>query len=64
MVDEAVSKGAKVLAGGKQMPITTTGGSFYPPTVLADVTTDMAIALDEVFGPIMSIMKVSSCGVY
>lgn len=61
LVDDAVSKGAKVLAGGfiptgKDNPLTK--GSFYPPTVLADVPENAEIAQEEIFGPIMCIFKV------
>ncbi len=57
-MDDAVSKGAKVLSGGCILSVESTGGSFYPHTVICDVTTEMNIAKDEVFGPIMCIMKV------
>lgn len=56
-VDDAVSKGARVLAGGgrnKEFP----QGQFFEPTVLADVTEDMLIAKEETFGPILSIFRV------
>jgi acyl-CoA reductase-like NAD-dependent aldehyde dehydrogenase len=57
LVDDAVAKGAKVLAGG-ELPKEGSQGQFYPPTVLADVTPDMRIAKEEIFGPIMCIFKV------
>lgn len=60
LVDDAVSKGARVLAGGYipegQDPLAK--GSFYPPTVLADVPESAIIAQEEIFGPIMCIFKV------
>jgi succinate-semialdehyde dehydrogenase / glutarate-semialdehyde dehydrogenase len=43
LVDDAVSKGATVLAGGKAEEALASQGQFYPPTVLADVTEDMLI---------------------
>ena len=59
LVDDAVRKGARVVCGGK---IPTSGpltqGSFYPPTVLADVPESAVIAQEEIFGPIMCIFKV------
>lgn len=55
LVDDAVSKGAKLLAGGK---LCDGHGSFYPPTVLADVPESADIAKQEIFGPIMCIMRV------
>eukprot|EP00051_Salpingoeca_urceolata_P031567 m.12052 g.12052 ORF g.12052 m.12052 type:complete len:603 (-) comp4168_c0_seq2:214-2022(-) len=55
LVDDAVSKGARLLAGGK--PNTAAGPAFYTPTLLVDVTSSMRIAQQEVFGPVMVIMK-------
>jgi len=54
-VDEAVKAGARLLAGGVLPPASATG-QFYPPTVLADVTSKMRIAQEEVFGPILSVI--------
>ncbi len=55
-VRDAVQKGAKVLTGGRRNPHLQ--GLFYEPTVLTDVTHDMAIMRDETFGPVIPIMKV------
>jgi succinate-semialdehyde dehydrogenase/glutarate-semialdehyde dehydrogenase len=52
-VDDAVSKGATVLAGGKARP--DVGPLFHDPTVLADVTPRMSLCRDETFGPVVSI---------
>lgn len=57
LVSDAVSKGARVLTGGKRLA--DQSGLFFPPTVLADVTPDMAIAHEEVFGPVMLLMRVA-----
>ncbi|WP_067531607.1 succinic semialdehyde dehydrogenase [Nocardia crassostreae] len=57
-VDEARDKGAKVLTGGKPRP--DLGPAFYEPTVLTDVTLDMAHATLETFGPVVSIYKFST----
>ena len=60
LVDDAVAKGAKVLAGGKSPAVSSSAlstGQFYPPTVLADVTEDMVIMQEEIFGPIMCITR-------
>jgi acyl-CoA reductase-like NAD-dependent aldehyde dehydrogenase len=57
LVDDAVSKGAKILAGGVT-PGKDSIGSFYPPTILADVPSNALIAQEEIFGPIMCIFKV------
>jgi acyl-CoA reductase-like NAD-dependent aldehyde dehydrogenase len=61
LVDDAVLKGARVLAGGF-IPGPDHGlsrGSFYPPTILADIPENAVIAQEEIFGPIMAIFKVS-----
>ncbi|KAI9193138.1 Aldehyde/histidinol dehydrogenase [Polychytrium aggregatum] len=58
LVDDAVQKGARLLAGGKQyIHPKYPKGQFYEPTLLADVTLDMRITKEEVFGPVMVIMK-------
>lgn len=53
-IADATSKGAKLVAGGERH---TLGGSFFQPTVLSNVTTDMAISREETFGPVAPIFK-------
>ncbi|MGG4035508.1 aldehyde dehydrogenase [Paenibacillus cisolokensis] len=60
IVQESVAKGAKVAIGGKR----PTGGIFdkgywYEPTVLVDVKPDMAAARQEIFGPVLPIVRIS-----
>jgi acyl-CoA reductase-like NAD-dependent aldehyde dehydrogenase len=55
-VDDAVTRGARILTGGKRAE----RGLFYPPTVLVDVDHTMACMREETFGPLLPIMKVSS----
>jgi len=55
-VDDAVAKGATVRCGGRRNP--ALGEMFYEPTVLTDVTHDMAVMRDETFGPVLPIMRV------
>jgi acyl-CoA reductase-like NAD-dependent aldehyde dehydrogenase len=55
-VEEAVAKGAKVLTGGRRNPGLL--GYFYEPTVLTDVTPSMSIMAEEIFGPVIPIVKV------
>jgi len=55
-VRDAVAKGAKVLTGGKRIE---SKGYFFEPTVLVDVTHNMAVMREESFGPVIGIMKVS-----
>lgn len=53
LIDDAVSHGATVLAGGVMPQVTLERrGQFYPPTVLAGVTPAMRIWSEEVFGPV------------
>lgn len=49
-VDDALAKGAKVLVGGQKIP--DLGSNFFQPTVLRDMTVDMAVATEETFGPL------------
>ena len=56
-VDDAVSKGAKVLVGGKSGG-PGNAGLFYQPTVLVDVDHDMDCMREETFGPTLPVMKV------
>lgn len=48
-IADAVSKGAKVLVGGKRHAL---GSTFFEPTLLANVTTDMKVSYEETFGPV------------
>jgi succinate-semialdehyde dehydrogenase/glutarate-semialdehyde dehydrogenase len=57
-VDEARSRGARAVAGGKRLP--ELGPNFYAPTVLVDVTHDMRIMREETFGPVLPIMAFDS----
>ncbi len=54
MVTDAVAKGAKVALGGSRH---AKGGNFYAPTVLTGVTPEMAVARDEIFGPVAPIFR-------
>jgi succinate-semialdehyde dehydrogenase len=56
-ISDAVSKGAKILVGGSRHPL---GGQFFEPTVLGDVTTDMAICEEETFGPVAPLLRFNS----
>ena len=53
-IADALKKGAKVVTGGKRSAL---GGSFFEPTVLADVTTDMVITREETFGPVAPLYR-------
>jgi aldehyde dehydrogenase (NAD+) len=58
MVREAVADGATLAAGGRIPDDPALGdGLFYLPTILTDVTNDMPIARQEVFGPVLSVIE-------
>lgn len=57
LVADAVSKGARVVTGGTRHAL---GGTFYEPTLLADVTADMRLAREEVFGPVAPLFRFST----
>ena len=54
LVADAVSKGAKVVVGGARHEL---GGTFYTPTILTDVTNEMACASEEIFGPVAPLYR-------
>ncbi len=56
-VDDAVKKGARVLAGGNRIH---RKGNYFEPTILTEVTHEMLVMKEESFGPIIGIMKVSN----
>ena len=56
-IDDAVNKGACVLAGGRRSAL---GGSFIEPTILTDVSDDMKVFREEIFGPIAPIFRFST----
>jgi len=55
-VADALAKGARVVLGGKRHQ---RGGTFFEPTVLANVTTQMKIAREETFGPVAPLFRFS-----
>jgi succinate-semialdehyde dehydrogenase/glutarate-semialdehyde dehydrogenase len=57
VVDDAVAKGATLHLGGS---IPEGDGSYYPATVLSDVTPDMRAYYEEIFGPVAVLHKVAS----
>jgi acyl-CoA reductase-like NAD-dependent aldehyde dehydrogenase len=56
-VEDAVTKGAKLLTGGNTIDCK---GYYFEPTVLANCNHDMKVMIDESFGPIIGLQKVSS----
>lgn len=55
MVNDAVEKGANVLVGGK--PASHLGKLFYEPTILLDIKENMRIYSEEIFGPVIGLLK-------
>ncbi len=56
-VADALAKGAQVLVGGKRVD---RKGNYFEPTVLVNVTNEMAVMREESFGPIIGIMRVEN----
>jgi succinate-semialdehyde dehydrogenase/glutarate-semialdehyde dehydrogenase len=56
LVDDAVSKGAEVLTGGSAPE---GDGFFYSPTVVAGLTDDMRLVMEEAFGPVATLYRVA-----
>jgi succinate-semialdehyde dehydrogenase/glutarate-semialdehyde dehydrogenase len=57
LVDDAREKGATILLGGE---LPEGPGYFYPPTIIADLTPAMRLTMEEAFGPVASVYRVSS----
>jgi succinate-semialdehyde dehydrogenase/glutarate-semialdehyde dehydrogenase len=53
-VSDAVKKGARIVSGGKRHAL---GRTYFEPTVIANVTPDMAVAREETFGPVAPLFK-------
>ncbi|XP_043921682.1 succinate-semialdehyde dehydrogenase, mitochondrial [Protopterus annectens] len=56
-IQDAVARGARVVCGGKRHSL---GGTFFQPTLLSDVTTDMMCTQEETFGPVAPVIKFDS----
>ncbi|SDE27988.1 NADP-dependent succinate-semialdehyde dehydrogenase [Rhodospira trueperi] len=57
LVGDAVGKGARVVLGGKPHAL---GGTFYEPTILADVSASMRLFSEEIFGPVAPLYRFST----
>ena len=57
MIEIGIEEGARLVAGGIEKPEGYDKGYYIKPTVFADVTNDMTIAKEEIFGPVLSIIK-------
>ncbi|MGW3291022.1 aldehyde dehydrogenase family protein [Streptomyces sp. NPDC001002] len=54
-IETGIAEGARLVAGGPESP--REQGYFVSPTVFADVTPDMTIAQEEIFGPVLSVLR-------
>ena len=55
-IQKGIDEGAKLVTGGTEPPEGLEKGYFVRPTVFSEVTTDMTIAQEEIFGPVLSIL--------
>jgi aldehyde dehydrogenase (NAD+) len=60
MIEIGIEEGASLVAGGVEKPEGYNKGYYIKPTVFANVTNDMTIAKEEIFGPVLSILKYKS----
>src|SRR5262245_24167634 len=60
LIERGIREGATLVCGGVGRPAGFNRGYFVRPTVFADVTPDMAIAKEEIFGPVLSMMSYDS----
>ncbi|MGC6536434.1 MAG: aldehyde dehydrogenase family protein [Candidatus Puniceispirillaceae bacterium] len=56
LIQQGIDEGAKLIAGGTGKPDGLEDGYFVKPTIFADVSNDMTIAREEIFGPVLSII--------
>jgi succinate-semialdehyde dehydrogenase / glutarate-semialdehyde dehydrogenase len=56
-IADAQAKGARVVTGGKRHAL---GGTFYEPTILTDVSSEMILAREETFGPVAPLFRVDT----
>ena len=56
LIQQGIDEGATVVAGGPGRPTGLDKGYYVKPTVFANVTNDMTIAREEIFGPVLAIM--------
>jgi aldehyde dehydrogenase (NAD+) len=57
LIELGIEEGATLVAGGVDMPVGCEKGYYVQPTVFANVTMDMTIANEEIFGPVLCMIK-------
>jgi len=60
LIEKAIDEGSELVTGGTGKPDGLNAGYYVKPTIFANVTNDMTIAREEVFGPVLSILKYES----
>lgn len=60
LIEKAIDEGTELVTGGTGKPDGLNAGYYVKPTIFANVTNDMTIAREEVFGPVLSILKYDS----
>ncbi len=59
-INKGIAEGARLVTGGTHMPEGLTQGHYVAPTVFAEVTNDMTIAQEEIFGPVLPLIRYST----
>jgi len=59
-IDKGLAEGAALVAGGPQPPAGLARGFYVQPTVFADVTPEMTVAREEIFGPVLCVLPYST----
>src|SRR3954452_23814901 len=59
-IQKGIDEGAKLIAGGPDAPEDKPSGYFVKPTIFSEVTPEMTIAQEEIFGPVLSIIPYDS----
>ncbi|MBU2979888.1 aldehyde dehydrogenase family protein [Alteromonas sp. C1M14] len=59
-IDAGINEGATLLCGGKELPEHLKNGAYVMPTIFSNVTPDMTIAREEIFGPVLCIIPYAS----
>src|ERR1700724_1388220 len=57
LIQKGIEEGATLVAGGPGLPEGVNKGFYVRPTIFADVTEDMTIAREEIFGPVLAVMR-------
>jgi aldehyde dehydrogenase (NAD+) len=59
-IEMGLAEGARPVIGGTERPAGLSTGYYVAPTIFADVTPDMVVAREEIFGPVLCVMPYSS----